>query len=54
MIRITKINPLNPLDIKFEIDLGNTVAVLKYRVYEITRIHPTNQILKFGNNVLSN
>jgi hypothetical protein len=54
MIKITKTDPLNPVDIKFEIDLTNTVAVLKYRVYELTKIHPSNQILKFGNKILSN
>lgn len=54
MIRITKSSVLNPLDIKFEIDLSNTVNVLKYKVYEMTKIHPTNQIIKFGNTVLLN
>lgn len=33
MIRVTKVSALNPMDIKFEIDLSNTVAVLKYRVF---------------------
>ncbi len=45
---------MNPLDIKFDIDLANTVSVLKSRVYELTKIHPLNQILKFGNAVLAN
>ncbi len=54
MIRVTKVSVLNPLDIKFEIDLSNTVAVLRYRVFELTKIHPFNQILKFGNTILSN
>lgn len=54
MIKVTKVSVLNPLDIKFEIDLSNTVAVLRYRVFELTKIHPFNQILKFGNTILSN
>lgn len=54
MIRVTKVSTLNPFDIKFEIDLSNTVAVLRYRVFELTKIHPLNQILKFGNTILSN
>ncbi len=54
MIRITKPSVLNPLDIKFEIDLSNTLSVLKYKVFELSKIHPSNQILKFGNTVLAN
>ena len=54
MIRVTKASALNPIDIKFEIDLSNTVAVLRYRVFELTKIHPLNQILKFGTTILSN
>ena len=54
MIRITKTSVLNPLDIKFEIDLNNTLSVLKYRVFELSKVHPSNQILKFGNTILSN
>lgn len=33
IIRITKASTLYPMDIKFEIDLSNTVTVLKYRVF---------------------
>lgn len=54
MIRITKQSVLNPIDIEFEIDLSNTLAVLRYKVYELTKIHPVNQIIKFGNTILSN
>ena len=54
IIRITKASVINPLDIKFEIDLSNTVAILKHRVYQMTKVHPLNQILKFGNTVLAN
>jgi hypothetical protein len=54
MIRITKASVLNPLDIKFEIDLTNTLSVLKFKVFELSKVHPSNQILKFGNNILSN
>lgn len=54
VIRITKPSVLNPIDIKFEIDLSNSLAVLRHKVYELTKVHPVNQILKFGNNILSN
>ncbi len=54
MIRIVKANGLNIFDIKFEIDLTNNTAVLKHRVYELTKVHPSNQVLKFGNTVLVN
>ena len=37
-----------------EIDLDNTVAVLKYKIFKITRIHPNNQIIKFATKPLSN
>lgn len=54
MIRIIKSSSINPLDIKFEIDPSNTVNVLKHKVYQLTKIHPSNQILKFSNTILSN
>lgn len=37
-----------------EIDLGNTLSVLKYRIFKITQIHPQNQIIKFANKPLAN
>jgi hypothetical protein len=37
-----------------EIDLENTVAVLKYKLFKLSRIHPNNQIIKFANKPLSN
>lgn len=37
-----------------EIDLENTVSVLKYKVFKATRIHPNNQIIKFANKPLGN
>ena len=38
----------------FEIDLDNTVSVLKYKIFKATRIHPLNQIVKFATKPLSN
>ena len=40
--------------LKFEIDLENTLSVLKFRIFEKLGIHPSNQILKYGNNPLIN
>ena len=37
-----------------EVDLDNTLSVLKYKLFKITRIHPKNQILKFANKPLIN
>ena len=37
-----------------EIDLQNTLTVLKYKIFRITNIHPNNQILKFANKPLTN
>jgi hypothetical protein len=53
-IRVKKDSALCPLEIKFEIDLSNTVSTLKYQLYQMTKIHPSNQILKFGTTVLTN
>lgn len=32
-----------------KIDLSNPLTVLKYKVFQETGIHPTNQIIKFAN-----
>lgn len=37
-----------------DIDITNTLAVLRYKIYESTKIHPSNQIIKFGNLPLTN
>jgi hypothetical protein len=37
-----------------EIDLDNTLYSLKYKIFEILKFHPTNQILKYGGKVLLN
>lgn len=37
-----------------DIDLENTLNVLKYRIFKITQIHPQNQIIKFANKPLAN
>ena len=39
---------------KLELDLENTVAVLKYKIFKVTRIHPANQIVKYATKPLSN
>ena len=41
---------------KFEVKLSLdfTIAVLRYQIFKMRNIHPNNQILKFGNNYLSN
>jgi hypothetical protein len=36
----------------FNIDLENTLSVLKMNIFHQTKIHPSNQILKFANNPL--
>ena len=43
-------------DDKYEVkvDLDNSVATLKYRVYQVTKVHPHNQILKYAKKPLSN
>lgn len=38
----------------FNIDLGNSLSVLKYRIFKKTGIPPANQIIKFANNTLTN
>lgn len=41
---------------KFEVKLSLdfTIAVLRYQIFKMRNIHPNNQILKFGDNYLSN
>ena len=34
--------------------MENTIAVLKYKLFKMTRIHPSNQIIKFAKKPLSN
>jgi hypothetical protein len=38
----------------FNIDLSNSLGVLKYRIFKKTGIPPANQIVKFANNALIN
>ena len=37
-----------------EVDLDNTLEVLKYKIFMMSRIHPQNQIIKFANKPLIN
>lgn len=37
-----------------EIDLDNTLSVLKYKIFKMTQIHPQNQTIKFANKPLAN
>lgn len=37
-----------------EVDLSNTLEVLKYKIFKTCRIHPQNQIIKFANKPLIN
>ena len=39
---------------ELKVDLGNSLSTLKFRVFQVMRVHPLNQTLKFGNKVLGN
>lgn len=38
----------------YQMDLDNSLSVLKHRIFKDTRIHPANQIIKFASNPLIN
>ena len=38
----------------YQIDLDNSLSVLKHRIFKDTQIHPANQTVKFANNPLIN
>jgi hypothetical protein len=37
-----------------EIDLANSISILKYKIFQKIGVPPLNQILKFGGNALIN